>query len=137
MSLRVPRHYLVSHDLNVTQSPDFLAKPSGFLPKSCHFGRVQGCRQSSECAPKTAKSYTKLMWPFRIGKILNHRYVGGDLLVALVQYVVGGLLRLLTRTERDRFGIPRHKRMINLTLLEHIAVWLHWRRQETLIRLFS
>src|SRR5262245_43664126 len=37
------------------------------------------------------------------------------------KYVVSGLLRLLIRSESDHFGISRHKRLINLVLLKHIA----------------
>jgi len=58
---------------------------------------------------------------FRIGKIPNHRYVGGDLLHALMQYGVGRLLRPLIRIERNLFGIPGPKRPIDLVLLKHIT----------------
>src|SRR5262249_9597573 len=84
-------------------------------------------RQGSECTPKTAESYPELVRSFRIGKVFHHSHVGDDLFEAFVQYVVSSLLRLLIRTERDHFGIPRRQRLIRLVLLEHIAAWLHWR----------
>src|SRR5262245_21975951 len=79
---------LVRHDLDVTQSPELLAKPSCLLPKSRHFGAVQNGRQGSECAPETAKAHAQLVRSFGIGKTLHNGHIGGDLSQTLAQ--VGG-----------------------------------------------
>jgi hypothetical protein len=105
VELSLPSHHVVGHDVKIPEVSHLLAEPARLGAEAAHFRAFQHWTEDGKDAAQAAQPDPQLVRPLRNVELLDHGYVGGDLVKALAQHIAGGLLGCLVGVEHDVLGI--------------------------------
>src|SRR5262245_54431655 len=122
MRFGLPSHYIIGHDIEISQATHFLSKPACFALELLHLRALQHRRENRKGAAQPAKTYAQLVWPFRVVHFLDDDYVECDLIKALPKDGPSSKLGGLSRIKCNFLGFLGSERRVNPALLgQHVA----------------